>query len=58
MVEIAIGRGSELQCTEVNVIKCLIVDAKRLIRVLHELVDRKGGIVWLLMTVRKSMTMY
>jgi hypothetical protein len=40
MVEIAIGRCSELRGTEVSVVKCLIANAKRL-RVLHELVD--GG---------------
>jgi hypothetical protein len=47
MVQIAIGRRSKLQSAEVNIVECLIVNAERLVRVLHELVDGKGGIIWL-----------
>ena len=45
VVKIAIGGGGQLQCSKADVIECLVVDTESLVGVLHELMDRKGGIV-------------
>ena len=52
MVQVAIGGGSQLQCSKADVIKCLVVDTESLIRVLHKLMNRKGSIVGLDNSVR------
>jgi hypothetical protein len=45
VIKIAISRGGKLQGAEVNVVKRLVINAKCLIRVFHELVDRKRSII-------------
>ncbi len=52
MVEVSIGRGCELESSEADVIECLIVNAEGFISVLHKLVHRESGIVWLHHCVR------
>ena len=52
MVQITIGWGGELQGTEADVIESLVVNTVGLICVLHQLMDRQGGIVWLHHSVR------
>ena len=34
MVEITVGRGSELECAEADIVECFIVDAEGLVCVL------------------------
>ena len=46
MVEITIGGCAQLQGTEADVVEGLVVDTEALIRVLHQLMHREGGIVW------------
>ena len=55
MVEIAVSRGGKLQGAEVDVIKCLIVNAECFIRILHELVNGKSSIVRLKTTAKKML---
>ena len=45
VVEVSVGRGAELERPEADVVECLVVDAERLVRVLHELVHGQGGVV-------------
>ena len=45
MVQVSIGRGGKFQGTETNIIKCLVVNAERLVSVFYQLVDRQGGVV-------------
>ena len=45
MVEVTIGRSSQLKCAEADVIKCFIVNAECLICVLDQLMHRQGGII-------------
>ena len=45
MVEVSVGRGAELERPEADVVECLVVDAERLVRVLHELVHGQGGVI-------------
>jgi len=52
VVKITVGGGGEFQRAEVDVIKCLIIDAESLIRVLNQLVNRKRGVIGL-STMRK-----
>mmetsp|Transcript_50734 Transcript_50734/g.69608 ORF Transcript_50734/g.69608 Transcript_50734/m.69608 type:complete len:229 (+) Transcript_50734:847-1533(+) len=47
MVQIAEGRGGELEGAEADVVQRLIVDEERLVRVLDKLMDREHTIVWL-----------
>ena len=47
VIKIAVGRGSDFQRAEVDVIKCFVVDAERFIRVLNQLMDGKRGVIWL-----------
>jgi hypothetical protein len=45
MVQVTIGGAAEFQGAEANVIESLVVNAKCLIRVLHQLVDGESGVV-------------
>merc|ERR1719345_29185 len=45
VVEVAVGRGGELEGPEADVVEGLVVNAVRLVRVLDQLVDREGGVV-------------
>jgi hypothetical protein len=45
MIQVPIGRGGELESSEADVVKGLVVENHALIRVLDELVDRQCGIV-------------
>ena len=47
MVEVTVGGGGQLQGTEADVVQSLVVDAVGLVGVLHQLVHRQGGVVWL-----------
>ena len=47
MVEIAVGGCIEFECTEADVVERFIVDTEGLIRVLNELVNGEGGVIWL-----------
>ena len=47
MVKITIGWGGELEGSEADIVKGLVINAHDLISVLDELMDGKGGIVWL-----------
>merc|ERR1719234_2921490 len=52
MVQVAVGGGSQLQCSKADVIKCLVVNTESLISILHKLMNRKGSIVGLDNSVR------
>lgn len=45
MVEVTVGWGAELQSTETDIVKRLIVNAESLVRVLDQLVNRECRIV-------------
>ena len=45
MVEISVGRSCEFERPEADVVEGLVVDAERLVRVLHQLVHGQGGVV-------------
>merc|ERR1719502_399225 len=47
MVKITIGWGGELEGSEADIVKGLVVNAHDIIGVLDELMDGKGGVVWL-----------
>ena len=47
MVEISVGRSGQLEGTEADIVQSLVVDTVGLVCVLHELVDRQGGVVGL-----------
>ena len=47
MVKITIGWGGELEGSEADIVKGLVVNAHDIIGVLDKLMDRKGGVVWL-----------
>jgi hypothetical protein len=47
MVQVAIGWGGQLEGTEADVVKSLVVHAHTLVGVLDKLVNGKGGVVWL-----------
>ena len=47
MVEITVGWGGELEGSEADIVKSLVINAHNLIGVLDELMDREGGVVWL-----------
>merc|ERR1719440_116732 len=47
MVKITVGWGGELEGSEADIIKSLVINAHNLIGVLDELMDREGGVVWL-----------
>ena len=48
MVEISICGGGELEGPEADFVQSLVVDTKRLVRVLNKLMHGEGGIVRLL----------
>ena len=52
VVKITIGWGGELKGSEADIVKSLIINAHNLIGVLDELMDRKGGVVWLNDSIR------
>merc|ERR1739838_1231957 len=45
MVKITIGRGGELEGSEADIVKGLVINAHNLIGVLDKLMDREGGVV-------------
>ena len=45
VVEVTICRSGKLQGAEMNIIKCLVVDAECFVRVLHELVNGKRSVI-------------
>ena len=47
MVKISIGWGGELEGSEADIVKGLVVNAHDIIGVLDELMDGEGGVVWL-----------
>ena len=47
MVQITVGWGGELEGSEADIIKGLVVNAHDIIGVLDKLMDREGGVVWL-----------
>merc|ERR1719243_373921 len=47
VVKITIGWGGELEGSEADIVKGLIINAHNLIGVLDELMDREGSVVWL-----------
>ena len=47
MVKITIGWGGELEGSEADIVKSLVINAHNLIGVLDELMDGKSGVVWL-----------
>jgi hypothetical protein len=47
MVKITVGWGGELEGSEADVVKGLVIDAHNVIGVLDELMDGEGGVVWL-----------
>ena len=47
MVQISVGWGGELEGSEADIVKGLVVNAHDIIGVLDELMDGKGGVVWL-----------
>ena len=47
MVKITVGWGGELEGSEADIIKSFVINAHDLIGVLDELMDGKGGVVWL-----------
>jgi len=47
MVQVTVGRGREFERAEANVVQRLVVDTIGLVRVLHQLVHRQGGVVGL-----------
>ena len=52
MIQVTIGRGGQLKCTEAYVIQSFVVNAEALIRVLNQLVDGEGCIVGLYYSIR------
>ena len=47
MVQVTVRRGVELQGSETDVVESLVIDTEGLVRVLHKLVNRESGVVWL-----------
>ena len=47
MVQVAVCRGGELQCTEADIVQSFIVNAVGLVGVLNKLMDGQGGVVGL-----------
>lgn len=45
MVEVTVGRGGELEGSEADVIKGLVIDNLNLVGVLNKLVNGQGGVV-------------
>merc|ERR1712029_328015 len=47
MVQISVGWGGQLEGSEADIVEGLVVNAHDIIGVLDELMDGKGGVVWL-----------
>ena len=47
VVKITVGGGGELKGSEADIVEGLVIDAHNLISVFDQLMDGKGGIVWL-----------
>ena len=47
MVKITVGWGGELEGSEADIVKGLVINAHDLISVLNKLMDGEGGVVWL-----------
>ena len=47
MVQVTVCWGCELECSEADVVKSLVIDTVGLICVLNKLVDGQGGVVGL-----------
>ena len=47
VVQVGVPWASHLESSEADVVEGFVVDTKGLVRVLDELVDGKGGVVWL-----------
>jgi hypothetical protein len=47
VVQVTVCRGGELKSSEADIVKSLVIKSETLIGVLHKLVYRKGGVVWL-----------
>lgn len=45
MIQIPVCGCGQLECSEADVVQSLVIDAECLVRILHQLVNRKGGIV-------------
>ena len=45
VVEVPVGGRGQLEGAEADVVEGLVIDAERLVRVLHQLVDREGRVV-------------
>jgi len=58
MVKITVGGRREFECPEANVVKGFVIDTEGLIRVLHQLVYGKGGVVGLNNGIRNLGTRY
>jgi len=46
VVQVTVGRGSELECSEADVVKSFVVDDHDFVGVLDQLVDGEGSVVW------------
>jgi hypothetical protein len=47
VVQVTVGGRVELQGSETDIVKGLVIDTEGLVRVLDKLVDREGSVVWL-----------
>jgi hypothetical protein len=47
MVEISVGWGGELEGSEADIVEGLVINAHDIVGVLDQLMDGKGGVVWL-----------
>ena len=47
MVKITIGWGGELEGSEADIVKSLVIKSETLISILNKLMDRKGTVIWL-----------
>lgn len=45
MVQISVGWIAQAQRSEADIVECFVVDAVRGVAVLHQLVNREGGVV-------------
>ena len=47
VVQVTVSGGVELQGSETDIVKGLVIDTEGLVRVLDKLVDGEGSVVWL-----------
>ena len=52
VVQVTVSWGGELEGAEADVVKGFVVERKALVRVLHKLMHRQSGVVWLYHGVR------